>query len=118
MIVDGPDTGRLFEVAGVTVLGRDPSVGIVLADDEVSRRHASVMAESEGLMIEDLGSRNGTYVNGERIEGSRQLVERDKFRVGRTVLQLCSPTTRLGAASSTHIGVVPPSSADASEPAV
>jgi pSer/pThr/pTyr-binding forkhead associated (FHA) protein len=87
VIVEGPDTGRRFEVAGVTVLGRDPSAGIVLGDIEVSRRHAAVATEDDGALIHDLGSTNGTFVNGERVEETR-IGEGDRLKVGKTVLEL------------------------------
>jgi pSer/pThr/pTyr-binding forkhead associated (FHA) protein len=90
-IIDGPDTGREFSVAGMLVIGRDTSAGIVLEDGEVSRRHASVSTGPSGLEVEDLGSTNGTYVNGEKIEGSRALSEGDKLRIGTTVLEVSLP---------------------------
>ena len=90
-IVDGPDTGREFSVAGTLVIGRDASAGIVLEDSEVSRRHASVSSGPEGLAVEDLGSTNGTFVNGERIEGSRSVSQGDKLRIGTTVLEVHLP---------------------------
>ena len=88
MIVDGPDEGRAFPVAGATVLGRDRSAGIVVADPEVSRRHASVVAGPTGVRVEDLGSMNGTWVNGERIAEGRTLAGGDKLRVGTTVFRV------------------------------
>lgn len=101
-IVDGPDTGREFELAGVTVVGRDPSAGIVLADTEVSRRHASLRREDDRTVVEDLGSLNGTFVNGERIKESRLVTDSDKLRLGRTVLQLRAeaPVTRVASPGS------------------
>jgi pSer/pThr/pTyr-binding forkhead associated (FHA) protein len=91
IVVDGPDQGRRFEVAGVLVLGRDASAGIVIADPEVSRRHASLTLTGDELEVEDLGSRNGTWVSGERIDARRKLSEGDKLRVGKTVLKVAGP---------------------------
>lgn len=90
-IVDGPDAGREFPIAGSLVIGRDPSAGIVLDDSEVSRRHASISAGPDAPAIEDLGSTNGTFVNGERIEGSRPLQAGDRLRIGTTVLEVDLP---------------------------
>lgn len=90
VIVDGPDAGRCFDLAGVVVLGRDRSAGIVVDDPEVSRKHASLAAHADGVEIEDLGSRNGTFVHGERIAACR-LTGGDRLRVGSTVLEVRVP---------------------------
>jgi transcriptional regulator of acetoin/glycerol metabolism len=60
---DGRFTSLL---APVTSLGRDPSCGICLPDDEVSREHATLRRQGEELILRDAGSRNGTQVNGVR----------------------------------------------------
>ena len=86
-----PQRGRTFDLAGVAVLGRDTSAGIVLEDAESSRRHASISVEGTTASVEDLGSTNGTFVNGERIQGSRQLSSGDKIRIGTTVLEFKAP---------------------------
>ena len=90
VIVDGPDEGREFSVSGAAVIGRDPSAGIVLSDTEASRRHATVMIQEgrEGLLVEDLGSTNGSFLNGQKIEAGHGMVEGDKLRIGRTVFEL------------------------------
>ncbi|MDP2305764.1 MAG: GGDEF domain-containing protein [Pseudomonadota bacterium] len=72
-----------------TVVGRGPDCDIVLEDAGSSRRHvAAFCAPGEGtaVWLEDLGSTNGTFVNGERLEGRRELVEHDRVRVGATLL--------------------------------
>ena len=48
-------------------IGRDDSCGLVVSDESVSRRHAVVRTDEEGYVLEDLGSRNGTRVNGEPV---------------------------------------------------
>src|SRR3712207_5164414 len=88
VVVDGPHQGTEFDINGSAVLGRDPSSGIVLEDPEASRRHASVSAEGGGAIVEDLGSTNGTYVSGERIEGSRSVGNGERIRIGTTVLEV------------------------------
>jgi pSer/pThr/pTyr-binding forkhead associated (FHA) protein len=79
-----PMHGReVVVLAGIT-LGRD-DCDIVLSDPEVSRRHAAVAESPDGFTIEDLGSTNGTWVNGERIDRPAPLRAGDEVRFGNTV---------------------------------
>jgi pSer/pThr/pTyr-binding forkhead associated (FHA) protein len=66
--VSGPVFGKAFPVPGPVVIGRAPECDISVASDEVSRRHVQVRPISDGLSVEDLGSSNGTYVNGQRLQ--------------------------------------------------
>lgn len=64
-IVKGPQTGAAFELEDeVTTIGRDPANSIFLNDMTVSRSHARIIREGLGARIEDLGSLNGTWVDG------------------------------------------------------
>jgi DNA-binding winged helix-turn-helix (wHTH) protein len=67
---------------GENVLGRDPDVGIFLDHTSVSRRHACIRIAGEGAVLEDLGSKNGTYVRGEKVEAASSLADGDKLRLG------------------------------------
>jgi Inner membrane component of T3SS, cytoplasmic domain/Domain of unknown function (DUF4389) len=88
-IIEGPNAGSSLDVEGAAVIGRDPaSAALVLQDPEASRRHASLIPEGQSLNVEDLGSTNGTFVNGERLVGARVLVPGDRLRVGTTVLEV------------------------------
>src|SRR3954471_355957 len=74
-------------------LGTDATVGregcdIVLADPEVSRRHAALRIIEGGAAVEDFGSTNGTFVNEERVQGVRQLSDGDVVRFGNTEWEL------------------------------
>jgi pSer/pThr/pTyr-binding forkhead associated (FHA) protein len=84
---DGPLTGREVEVASVLVLGRQ-AVDLVIEDAQVSRRHASVRPAGDALEVEDLGSKNGTWVNGARIAGAVRLAPGDRVRVGDTTFEV------------------------------
>ena len=64
----GPLAGHRVEVTSALVLGRE-GADLVIEDPQVSRRHASVRPAGDGLEIEDLGSLNGTWVNGARVTG-------------------------------------------------
>jgi hypothetical protein len=70
----------------VTTIGRTPSNAIVLGDGSVSSNHARVMRTAEGFDIEDVGSRNGTYVNSEKVTGKRALADGDLVRFGKMLL--------------------------------
>jgi len=87
-IVEGSDAGREFPVTGPTLVGRGPDADVVVADTEVSTKHASFMPADGGIAVEDLGSTNGTFVNGQRLSGSHQLQAGDRVQVGTTVLEL------------------------------
>ncbi len=67
-------------------LGRAPTNNLLLKDDLCSREHAEVFPDGAGWAIRDLGSLNGTHVNGEVIRGERSLRPQDEIRVGRTRL--------------------------------
>lgn len=74
--------------AGETLLGRSPYCSIVLNGPEVSRQHAAIRVNRDGLQIEDLGSRNGTWVNRRRLTEVLALVPGDKIDVGGHVLEI------------------------------
>lgn len=67
---------------GENVLGRDPAADLWIGDPSVSRQHARILAEGARAVIEDLGSKNGTSVAGERIAGQVALSDGDKLRLG------------------------------------
>jgi hypothetical protein len=70
-------------------LGREDDAGVQLAQDElVSRRHARITPTADGVLVEDLGSRNGTFVNGDEIHGPAQLAPGGQLLVGVTVFEL------------------------------
>jgi DNA-binding winged helix-turn-helix (wHTH) protein len=68
--------------AGTHFIGREPQSAVWVDSSLVSRRHARLMVDDVGLTVEDLGSHNGTFVNGERLAGLRRLVHGDEIRVG------------------------------------
>ena len=90
VITEGPLAGQTLELEGELLIGRE-GVDVTIDDSELSRRHAAVRPVEGGVEIEDLGSLNGTYVNGERIDRVRRLVGGDSITLGRTVLHLESP---------------------------
>jgi two-component system cell cycle response regulator len=85
----GALSGQLFKVQkGQLLIGRSPHAELRLDDDGISRNHARIRSETNRAWIEDMESRNGTFVNGERIKASVELKDGDKVQVGRgTVLR-------------------------------
>src|SRR5262245_8898111 len=67
---------------GENILGRDPDTVVWIDLNSVSRRHARIFVRGETATIEDLGSRNGTFVQSERVEGSRVLANGDTIKIG------------------------------------
>jgi FHA domain len=87
VIHEGAGAGSEHPVDGELILGREhASADLVIPDPGVSRRHARVLAHNSGVILEDLGSSNGTYVNGERISAPVELGTGDEVQVGDTVL--------------------------------
>jgi len=93
VVYAGTQLGRVFPlVPGENLIGRSPAAGVTLLDEEVSRIHSSLLLEAEGredrLTLEDMGSTNGTFVNGQSLEGRRQVFAGDRFAIGGHVLKL------------------------------
>jgi len=68
-----------------TIIGRAPEADVVLADTFVSSRHARVTGDSGGVVVEDLGSTNGTLVGGREVEGSLFVAAGETLTIGDTV---------------------------------
>jgi hypothetical protein len=84
LVVDGPGTKHVLE-QGSNVLGRGTEADIRLPDTGVSRKHADVQLARDVVTVEDLGSTNGTLVNGRRV-GRQDLADGDVIRIGHSVL--------------------------------
>jgi pSer/pThr/pTyr-binding forkhead associated (FHA) protein len=89
MISQGSQAGLSAELAGgVIMIGRGADCQLILDDDYVSTRHARVVATPNGIYVEDLGSTNGTYVNGQRITAPTTITLADSIRIGKTMMKL------------------------------
>jgi pSer/pThr/pTyr-binding forkhead associated (FHA) protein len=87
VVKTGSEAGRRLELGGAVAIGRQDG-DLVLEDPEVSRRHAVLRREGESIVVEDLDSTNGTFVNGERIRSPLPIGPGDLVRVGRTTLEI------------------------------
>jgi pSer/pThr/pTyr-binding forkhead associated (FHA) protein len=89
MISQGNQAGLSADLAsGVIMIGRGADCQLILEDDYVSTRHARVVSTPDGIYIEDLGSTNGSYVNGQRITAPTSITMADTVRIGKTILKL------------------------------
>ncbi len=91
----------------VTVIGRSPDADVVVAEPLASRRHASISRDAWGYAVADLGSRNGTLVNGVPLVGARRLRHGDLIQVATTVLQFNDPSATLGASARQPLAKLP-----------
>jgi predicted component of type VI protein secretion system len=98
-----PMEGREQTLQAGATIGRE-GCDVNLMDPEVSRRHATIVDQGGSLAIQDLGSTNGTYVNGSRISAVTALKGGDEVRLGNTVWSIRSSAPAAGA---TSIGSVP-----------
>lgn len=86
-IESGVARGRRFPLRGEVTIGRSNDNVVALNDPQVSRRHARIVLEDGRVTIEDVGSLNGTYVNGERA-GRAHLTANDAIVIGDTKLRI------------------------------
>jgi pSer/pThr/pTyr-binding forkhead associated (FHA) protein len=76
--------------SGENVIGRATDGLITLPSTKVSRRHARIVVCNERVILEDLGSRNGTYVGDRRIESAVELKNGDRIGIGSALLIFCA----------------------------
>lgn len=89
-VVQGPRElkGLKVPVAGPVIIGRSPGSDIVIADDFISSSHARVVPVGDSIVLEDLGSTNGTIVNGHRITNPVSLRTGDEIDLGTVRLKV------------------------------
>jgi FHA domain-containing protein len=118
-IEQSPSQGAEHAVEQGTTIGRE-GCDITLGDPDVSRRHAEIQISNGDIAISDLGSTNGTFVNGERIDQPRTLRDGDEVRIGAVVWRLRAPAgaTRLaGTIDAGADAIATPSQATTVRPA-
>ncbi len=94
-IVQGPKAGAWFTVAyqKEITLGRAATNSILLEDNSVSRSHTVLQASGSGFTVRDIGSRNGTFVNGKKIQGEVELHHKDLIKIGIYTLRYLQEAT-------------------------
>jgi DNA-binding winged helix-turn-helix (wHTH) protein len=90
--------------AGENLIGRDKAAAVCLDAASVSRHHARILVEGPRATLEDLGSKNGTLLNGERMRGTRELRDGDAVRLGD--VQLLFRSLRFDGSTATERGQV------------
>jgi signal transduction histidine kinase/pSer/pThr/pTyr-binding forkhead associated (FHA) protein len=105
-VIQGRDQGTRFELRDSPVtVGRDSDSSVQLHDTEVSRKHAELTIESDRVLIRDLNSSNGTYVNGKPMRQSL-LRSGDQLQVGRTLLLFTGAKEESIDSSDSHIDII------------
>jgi two-component system cell cycle response regulator len=86
VVLAGASVGEMYKVEGdKTIIGRGQKAQVRLLDDGISREHAQVVIEGNRIYLEDLGSTNGTFCNGLKVD-RRELADGDKILVGSTTI--------------------------------
>jgi len=103
--LSGVANGKTFPLSGTMLVGRVAGVDIQIEDDSVSRKHAEVEARGRRVVVRDLGSANGTTVNGEPLEGDVELADGDILQFG--VVEVAFETGGAGAGAIARPGGAP-----------
>src|SRR6516164_2460582 len=105
VVREGPESGREFQLSGDrAIIGRDPDVDVSLRSKAISSHHAQISCVHGDYFVEDLGSTNGTLLNGKRIDRRVPLAAKDRLRVCEFILEFTlHPAVMLEASTSASI---------------
>jgi pSer/pThr/pTyr-binding forkhead associated (FHA) protein len=88
VVVEGSASKKSVDLSGEVIVGRGDNCHVVLNDSYVSQAHARIFTRGDSVMLEDLGSTNGTYLNRRKIAAPVELQRGDKVKIGKTVLEM------------------------------
>lgn len=98
--VSGPTFGKVYAMTGTLAVGRSSDADICIPIDEISRQHAKLQGAAGGVVVEDLGSSNGTFVNDLRVHTPTLLKAGDEVRFDTVRFLLMSPAQEAQAAAA------------------
>jgi pSer/pThr/pTyr-binding forkhead associated (FHA) protein len=117
LLKSGPRTGERIEVVGELVIGREQA-DVMIDDESISRRHVAIRPRDGGLEIEDLGSKNGTWLDDSRLEGATVVTTPGtRVQVGDTVIELELDRETATRVRATHVREAPEDPESDEEPA-
>jgi len=103
IVREGQLAGQRWGIAADAVtIGRDATCDIVLPERQVSRHHVRIFREDSGFYVEDLGSKNGTYLNGQPLTGVQRLQDGDELQIA-----LCVKLAFIGSEATLPLGQAP-----------
>ncbi len=107
-VLNGDDAEKSLKLHGErSVLGRHPNCQVVLENVAVSRHHAQILESHGTFYLEDLRSRNGTYLNGQAVEGRVQLNDQDQIRICDVLVRFQNPQRFIGLVDTHQERVTP-----------
>ena len=99
LMVEGPSPGkRVFLEKPTLLIGRDETCDLVIADRQVSRQHARIVLKGDGYILTDMGSKNGTFVNGREVGAPHTLQDGDEIQIA-----YCCKLTFVGAEATAPV---------------
>src|SRR5262249_34110989 len=87
IVIRGLNVGEMYKLARAEqVIGRGQGADVEILDDGISRRHAAVTIDADGVILSDLGSKNGVFVNGQKLERPVALRDGDKIQLSSSTI--------------------------------
>jgi pSer/pThr/pTyr-binding forkhead associated (FHA) protein len=106
--VSGPTFGKIYAMVGAMSVGRNSDCDICIPIEEISRNHAKLQSGSDGIVVEDLASANGTFVNDQRVHAGTLLKAGDEVRFDTVRFLLMAPAQELQRGSTPRLETPPP----------
>lgn len=95
----GPTPGRIYHLSvGHHIIGRDPEASVQIDDADVSRHHARIEVTNDGILINDLDSKNGVFRGGEQITQPTLFSDGERFELGKIILEVHHPGSQVAQA--------------------